>query len=102
MKCPECQELGLRSTVREIPSSLRVNWLAVERYWDENGVGHSHDLTKTESECQCSNGHRLRMTQVARCMNCDYGKDVEIRLVAKKPPWSWRSHGRNGEGGADG
>ena len=55
MKCPVCQELGLKSKV--YPGTSTQTLLYCQPFYDEGGLFHHHDYNTTTTTYSCSNGH---------------------------------------------
>lgn len=64
--CPQCQDLGLRSSMWSRGSSTTL--LAGRgEYWDEDGIRHVHDPNTTKTAYQCSEGHDWVVTSKQSC-----------------------------------
>lgn len=72
MKCPECVEAGLRSTVRD--QGGMVTLVGYHPYYDEDGLYHSHDPNTRTTIFVCSNKHSWIVKSKSPCPNCRYGK----------------------------
>jgi len=55
MKCPECQELELKSMVYSKGSSSTL--MGCMPYYDEDGKYHDHDVNTVTESFRCSNNH---------------------------------------------
>jgi len=77
MKCPQCIESGLRSTI-SIGGSFTTS-MASASYYDEGGNYHHHDLNMTSTTYRCSNGHEWTGNSKSQCPNleCDFGRRTE-------------------------
>lgn len=73
MKCPFCQADNQKSQV--YPGSASSTLVNFTRYYDEDGLYHSHDPNTTTRDYSCSNGHKWREKTKHKCPSCDYGKD---------------------------
>ena len=74
MKCPECQKENKISSMwlqDEMYGTLNEEGeLEVEiskKYWDEEGVFHTHDPNPHKRIYQCSNNHVWSVTTYAKC-----------------------------------
>ena len=85
MKCPKCEELGLKSKVFSKGSSSTL--MGYPSYHDEEGVYHHHDRNKVNTVYICSEGHTFYTTQKGTpCPsypeNCDFGGGpIEIKII---------------------
>ena len=57
MKCPKCEELGIKSKVYVGMSTSTLMYSAP--YYDEDGNYHYDDPNIHETEYRCSNGHKF-------------------------------------------
>ena len=73
MKCPQCAINGKRSKVFSLgESTTLMSW---SRYWDEDGIWHSHDPNQRISGYRCSEGHQWDEKSYAPCPAGDYPKE---------------------------
>lgn len=71
MRCPRCQELGLKSTVQQAQTGVCAPFGPPQEYWDEEGRLHVHERVDTYMPYRCSNGHEWQDT-VHQCPSCDW------------------------------
>jgi len=55
MFCPECEELGLRSSI--FTGITITTLMNISEYWDEDGNYHYDDPNQSTTEYSCSQGH---------------------------------------------
>lgn len=74
MKCPECEKLGIKSTVRH--NGGLTTLVSYFPYYDEDGEYHDHDPNRNTFFFECSEGHEFTTYSTHPCPNpkCDYGK----------------------------
>lgn len=72
MKCPECIKENKKSNVH-IGYGTRT-LMCVDRYYDENGLYHIHDLNDHSQNYYCSNGHNWFENTIRECPSCDFNK----------------------------
>lgn len=65
MKCPTCVTEGKRSRVT--PHGRVTTAAAGRTYYDEDGVLHSHDPNRTDSNYSCTYGHRWTTRTYRTC-----------------------------------
>jgi hypothetical protein len=75
MICPKCKELSLKSSISVGASYTTAMYCPP--YYDEQGVFHSHDMNTNTTHYSCSNGHHFYISNIGRCLGCDFGKDNE-------------------------
>lgn len=75
MKCPVCQERGLKSNVYPGPRYCTLMYCAP--YYDEDGNYHNHDMNTATTSYNCSLGHSWTVSRKGECASCDFGKDSE-------------------------
>lgn len=85
MICTRCRDEGQRSIVRGFApeDDAPIGELA-DRYWDEDGEGHSHDPNSTRVGFRCSNGHRWIVEWWSPCWapGCDWPtRDEETTFI---------------------
>ena len=73
MKCPECVQEGRKSKV--YPGVTSVTAMSWGRYYDENGLLHSHDPNRHSVNYSCSNGHKWGESKLVKCPSCTYGSE---------------------------
>lgn len=76
MKCSECVENDLKSTVQSRGATQTLlGWMGPS--WHEEGVRHSHDPNTITEGFECSNGHSWVVKRKPQCRaaNCDYGQE---------------------------
>lgn len=66
MKCPACVEASLVSRVDEHHAPKQRG--AVERFFDEQGARHVHDMTVFTVVMTCTNGHAFTSSFRSRCV----------------------------------
>ena len=65
LKCPECVELGLRSTVTVgVGMTTLMN---THQFYDEDGKYHFHDPNHSSTSYTCSQGHEWSTSHVSKC-----------------------------------
>lgn len=86
VKCPTCVEAGQRSCVRLIRGlATHEQCWGPDLYFDEDGVGHHHDLSGRSTAYECENGHRWTVERYPRCPaeGCEFNVHVKPGEVKK-------------------
>lgn len=65
MKCPECVEAGVESTVTN--RGTQKTMLGCRPFFDKDGKEHVHDRNRTLTDYTCSNGHRVHIVDHGSC-----------------------------------
>ena len=65
MKCPQCVELGLKSTISVGVSMTTCMYFSP--FYDEEGRYHNHDKNTTTTQMKCSNGHEWAESTQPKC-----------------------------------
>lgn len=65
MKCPACVEAGLKSRFSEHAAPKKEGVL--DRFFDEDGARHVHDLTIYTFVYACTHGHAYQQQFRSRC-----------------------------------
>lgn len=73
MKCPICQEKGLKSQV--YPNGGTSTALFCQPYYDEDGKYHHHDMNTYTEGFSCSLGHKWSESSKGKCPSCDFGSN---------------------------
>jgi len=71
--CPECRKTDQRSKLY-IGNSKIVEKFTREKYYDEYGNYHDHDVNVRQGKWECSNGHGglYNKTYMCQVSNCSY------------------------------
>jgi hypothetical protein len=88
MKCPECERLGMKSTLTTNGWAETYPLGGVRVSYDENGKHHAHNPDITVAYYKCSNDHNLIAIEATRCW-CGWGYDKEVRIHDVSSP-AWR------------
>lgn len=82
MICPVCAKDGKKSTV--LVSGTQKTLMSWAKYYDEEGVYHSHDPNWIRTTLQCSNGHWMerRTLTPCPCSLCGYSANSEVLHVS--------------------
>lgn len=81
MKCPVCEERGLRSKV--IPKGSQTTLMAYSPSYDEDGVLHIHNNNRRGDGYACSNGHMWSVIYKKPCPaeGCDFpGEEPVVKI----------------------
>lgn len=69
MRCPKCITENRRSTIRQV--EVPQTHLPADKYYDEEGLAHSHDPNPTVIRYTCSNGHTWTVKSFTSCPSCN-------------------------------
>jgi hypothetical protein len=81
MKCSACQALKLRSRVELRPGIETTAMGGSERYYDEDGRWHVHDVNWLTERFTCSAGHAWTVRSRTRCPEGDFGGERQTVWV---------------------
>jgi len=84
MKCPACVEAGLTSRLDEHHGPRRMG--IVERFFDEAGRRHVHDMTVYTIVMSCTNGHAFKNSFRSRCVcrSCAWNETPPVKAGEMK------------------
>lgn len=79
MKCPVCQEKGLKSNV--YPGGGQSTLMGFTPYYDEEGNYHIHDPNTITFSYSCSLGHKWKEVSKKECPSCEYGEGSSKTII---------------------